>query len=96
MDDKRLTRIEDKLDKIAENLTEHTVIHARNTTSLEHHIDRTNKLEVIVQQNKSNIESTLVPLKQTDTILRACLKTIAVLATILTIAISAIKLIKGI
>jgi len=85
MDETRAQRIEDKLDKIADTLTDHAVTHARNTTSLEDHIRRTELLE-----------EALKPLKQTDTILRACLKGLAALATLLTILYTITRLLKGI
>lgn len=94
--DKRLDRMEGKIDKIVDGLAAHAVLHGRNTESLEHHIARTDKLEVIVQQNRSNIESTLIPLKQTDTILRACLKAVFIVAAVVSIVYTATRLFKGI
>jgi hypothetical protein len=85
MDDKRLERIEDKLDKITDTLSQHSAIHARNTTSLEDHIRRTELLE-----------EALKPIKQTDTVIRAGIKSIAVVSTILTILYTLIKISTGI
>ena len=41
----RWDRIEEKLDRIADRLTAHSILHERNTVSLEEHIRRTDALE---------------------------------------------------
>lgn len=81
MDDKRLDRLEAKIDKIIDKLevhskilARHSTLHEKNTEDLEDHIKRTNLLE-----------DSLRPLKQTDTILRAVVKGVGTILAILTI-----------
>lgn len=45
MDNSFLHRVEDKLDGVVKDIGEVKVVMARNTTSLEEHIKRTNELE---------------------------------------------------
>ena len=92
MDEKRAQRIEDKLDSIVTSLASqnavlatHSLLHSQNSKDLEHHIKRTDLLE-----------DSLKPLKQTDSAIRFTLKAIAYAATLLTIAYTIVRLVKGI
>lgn len=81
MSDKRLSRIEDKLDKVIDTLAIHSALHARNTESLEHHIKRTDLLE----------ESTK-PLKQTDSAIRFSIKAISFIGVVVAIIVGILKI----
>lgn len=85
MDEKRLDRLEDKIDKIIDKLEDHSKLHTKNSADLEHHIKRTDLLE-----------ESLKLLKQTDTIIRAGVKSFAVVAAILSILYTIVRLYKGI
>lgn len=55
MDSKRLERIEDKVDKVQDAISRIDVTLAKQHTSLEHHIARTDALEAIVNANRTHV-----------------------------------------
>jgi hypothetical protein len=61
MSDERLKRIEDRLERLDENVSDIAVIMARNTASLELHMKRSDALEEYVKQVE---ERDLEPIKR--------------------------------
>lgn len=68
-------RIEDKIDKISDDISEVKVTLARNTVSLEEHVKRTNILEARVEPMRKDID-----------MVKGAIALIGLLATIATIA----------
>jgi len=80
-DDKRLERIEDKLDKVSDHISSIDVTIAQQHLSLKEHIRRTNLLE-----------QDMKPVKQHVIMINGVLKFIGLLATLLGLAATFTKL----
>ena len=85
-----LNKLEDKLDKIGDRLSAIDNTLTRNTTSLEHHIKRTDLLEEQVAKVTESIE----PIKRHVAMVNGGVKLLSILAAILAAALSIRGLIK--
>lgn len=77
MSDQRLSRIEDKLDKVVESISRIDVTLAAQHVSLEEHIRRTNILEDEVK-----------PIKDHVNVMKALVKVVGILSAILGLALT--------
>ena len=70
-DDRRLTRIEEKLDQLMAVQAEDRIVHAKNSEQLAYHIKRTD-----------NLEESLKPVLDHVAFVRVAIKLLAFLATV--------------
>ena len=83
MDDKRLTRIEDKLDNVAEHISDINVTLGQQHVSLVEHIRRT-----------AALEDKVIPLEKHVAFVHAALKIIGFIAVLATIGEGAVEILK--
>lgn len=89
--DKRFDKLEEKLDKISDDIAEIKVVQAGQAKDLKYHIKRSdlneNRIEVV--------EEKLLPLITAKNRLDGAFKVIGIIASILGFALTALKLIFG-
>lgn len=89
--EKRFDKLEEKLDKVLEEVGSINVTLARNTSDLEYHIKRTDLAEKHIQ----SLEAQVIPLKKKEAMIEGVFKLIGAIATALGLTIGAAKLFFG-
>lgn len=87
----QLDKIEAKVDKIEDSISNIDITLAKQSKDLEHHIFRTD----LAEQNLELLRAEMQPIKKHVALMDAGLKIMGVLASVVTVLVGAIKLIFG-
>lgn len=89
-----ITRLENKVDKIVDDIGEIKIIMARNTVSLEEHIKRTNLLEEEVKRLDEDVRPVkdhVTAMKHSGKLIYTVIKLLAALASIIGVIAALMK-----
>jgi hypothetical protein len=89
--EKRFDKLEEKLDKISDDLAEIKVVQAEQAKDLKYHIKRTD----LAEERISTVEEKIFPLIEQKNRLDGAFKVIGIIASIATFVLGVAKLIFG-